>query len=92
MVVLIFSVSVFFFEVRGLEINHVHSVQRKEAYLSTKNFIEQNYKNRPVLIIPFYYGCPYQEYSLDFGKYWGGPKMGELYAPILKQLYSDVYI
>jgi len=72
---------------------HQANVRKKELYLNTKAYIENNYpKDQPTLLIADYYGAPYTAYGLFYGMAWCGPRMGSKYAVALNKYYPNIYI
>ena len=83
---------VFYIDYRQVVEHHSENLQRKEANSKAYNFVQQNHTTKPLLLVPSYYGCPYQEYALYFGLYWGGEKMRNTYVTVLNKLYPNTII
>lgn len=80
------------FEIRPY-LNSIHNLKQLQAnYLQTKKAIDEKYRNFPVLILPNYYGSPYPEYSVFFGKAWSGHKSGVKFETVFREIYSNSYI
>lgn len=70
---------------------HEWFVKRKNNYLESVNFVEKNLTNKPVLILPDYYGAPFKEFGPYFGLGWLGSNTANIYAEILKEIYPQTY-
>ncbi|MFH0866701.1 MAG: hypothetical protein V1904_10930 [Bacteroidota bacterium] len=73
-----------------LQYHESNSGQKKE-YNKTYNFIQQNKTDEALIIVPSYYGCPYQEYALYFGLDWCGNLMEQRYVDVLNTIYPNTY-
>jgi len=67
------------------------NMQEKSKLMKAYDFINQHPSDRPLIIVPTYYGCPYQQYSLFFGLYWGGEIMKPKYIKVLNEIYPNTY-
>jgi hypothetical protein len=82
---------IYSFEVKQAFQYHSENLSRAKALSETYNKVQSTFINKPVLIIPNYYGAPYLEYSLFFGINWSGEKMKNRYAQTLVKLYPNSY-
>jgi hypothetical protein len=79
------------FDYRKIDEYHPVNISTKEGLMKTYDFIKQNPSDKPIVISSGYYGCPYQQYSLCFGTFWGGEIMKPRYIEVLKEIYPDNY-
>jgi len=71
---------------------HPNNMAKKENYLSTMKYLEENYsKDQPTLLIPNYYGAPYTAYGCFYGMGWCRGEMKEKYAVELTKIYPNIY-
>ena len=71
---------------------HAGNMVKKENYLYTMKYIEENYsKDQPTLLIPDYYGAPYTAYGCFYGMGWCRGEIKKKYAEELKKLYPNIY-
>ncbi|MFA6923216.1 MAG: hypothetical protein WC223_03090 [Bacteroidales bacterium] len=89
-IVIIFYIILF--ESKEVKREYSSNLKRKNTYLKTYNFILKNYNNKPTLVIPDYYVCPYKESAFKFGIYWGGDYFKDKYIEVLAKLYTNIYI
>jgi hypothetical protein len=95
LVVLPVTIAVLYFSYKETKSNFYHhkaKIVRLNDHLSVLETINKEYRNKPTLVIPNYYGAPYKEYGLYFGLAWSGSKMANVYAKDLRILYPDIYI
>ncbi|MFA4853402.1 MAG: glycosyltransferase 87 family protein [Bacteroidales bacterium] len=82
---------ILYLDCKKIQEYHPVNIERKKALYKTYNFIQQNPTDKPLVIVPTYYGCPYQQYSLYFGIYWGGEIMKPRYVEALNEIYPNTY-
>jgi hypothetical protein len=71
---------------------HAGNMVKKENYLNTMKYIEENEsKDQPTLLIPNYYGAPYTAYGCFYGMGWCRGEIKEKYADELKKIYPNIY-
>lgn len=71
--------------------SHSYYLMIKESLFKTLEFINKNPTDKPLVIVPTYYGCAYHQYSLYFGMYWGGEIMRPRYAKVIHEIYPKTY-
>lgn len=91
LIVIVLAVYIFYTDYSQVWQYHVANTSRKEALHETYDFIQQNKTDKALVIVPSYYGCPYQEYSMYFGLFWGGDIMKPRYIEALNEIYPNTY-
>jgi len=88
----VLTVYVLFSDYSKVSQYHMVNFRHKETYYKTYNFIQQHPTTKALVIVPNYYGCPYQEYANYFGLFWGGDVMKNNYIPALYKVFPNTYI
>lgn len=91
LIVIVLAAYIFYTDYSQVWQSHAGSVKLKNALNETYNFIQQNKTDKALVIVPSYYGCPYQEYAMYFGIFWGGEIMKPRYVEALSTIYPNTY-
>lgn len=91
LIVFVLAAYIFYIDYSQVWEYHANSISRRNALYETYEFIQKNKSDDALVIVPTYYGSPYQEYAMYFGIYWGGEIMKPRYVEALNIIYPNTY-
>lgn len=90
-IVIPFIILYLLFNYKYLYLINDHFQSFKKSRMDAYNFIERNLKNKPMLIVPNYFGSATKEYALLFGVGGWMGRYKDNYIELVKENYKEKY-